>query len=286
MADNRKKQSFRPHNGLLILIGVCLFLMLISSFSDRMNNVMRSGVDSLLMPMQRGMNKAGSYVFERLENLRDLGRVREDNSRLMDELTDLREENARLKLELGELDTLQELLELKDRYPDYATVGAHITCKNSGNWYQSFLIDKGTNDGLALNMNVIAEGGLVGIITSIGSNYATVSSIINDGQYVSAMCVRTEENLIVGGDLTLYEESRLALQNIGWLSEIGTGDMIVTSNISELYLPGLLIGYVDEVTTDANQLQRSGKLIPVVDFNELDDVLVILDLKEIGDFKP
>ena len=63
---------------------------------------------------------------------------------------------------------------------------------------------------------------------------------------------------------------------------IRNGDKIVTSNISGKYLPGILIGYTKDVTTDANNLTQSGYLVPAVDFGQLQEVLVITKKKENG----
>ncbi len=279
MPDKRNDPPIRPHTGLLILVGVCLFLLLLSSFSSSFSNALRNGIDSVLMPMQKGMNTAGRYIFEKIEDRRALARAQEINELLTDELQMLREENARLKLQEFEMQQLRELLDMAEQYPDYETVGAHIIGKNSSNWYRSFLIDKVSNDGIGVNMNVCADGGLVGIVTSVSNSYATVSTIINDAQYVSAMSARTTDNCIVAGDLSLYADGYLSLQNIGMDADIEAGDMIVTSNISELYVPGLLIGYVNEIGTDPNQLMRSGTVRPVVDFDALDSVLIITTLK-------
>lgn len=284
MADNpQQKSPLRPHNGLLILIGVCLFLLLISSFSPAANNAIRSAFDTVLMPMQRGMNRAGRHVFEWLENVRDLSAVQEVNEELREELGMLREENARLKVQLQELEELQELISLRKRYPEYPMIGANVIGKSSGNWYSSFLIDKGTNDGLEVNMNVIAQGGLVGIITSVGDSYATVTAIINDGQYVSAMNARSGEKFLVAGDLLLYRDARIGLQEIPLDSNLGPGDTVVTSATSELYLPGLLIGTVDSVSMGASQLLKEGTLLPAVNFDEIGAVLVITQLKVTGE---
>ncbi|MBQ4425382.1 MAG: rod shape-determining protein MreC [Lachnospiraceae bacterium] len=283
MADPRKKNSFKPRSGLLILIGICLFLMLLSYFSAGFNRAFRSGINAVLMPMQKGMNTAGRYLFGRLENFRDLQSVREDNEILSEELAELRAENARLKLKEEELLQLHELLNMAEQYPEYETIGAHIIGKNSGNWYQSFMIDRGQKDGIKVNMNVIAGGGLVGIITAMGEHYAVVTSLINDDQYVSAMSARTGSNFIVSGDLKLYADGLVGLKNANRTADIEVGDMVVTSNISELYLPGLLIGYVSEISMDSNQLEKSGTIRPVADFEDLDSVLVITTLKELGD---
>ncbi len=280
MSEPRRNQS--PKGGLLIVIGVCLFLMLVSSVSPSFNNALRNGIGSLLMPMQRGMNKAGSYLFGRIEALRELREVQEANEQLKEELAQLRQDNARLKLKEKELDELRKLLSLREQYPEYETLGAHIIGKSSGNWFQSFMIDKGSRDGLKNGMNVLADGGLVGIVTSVGYNFATVTTIINSGQYVSAMTARSGSSFLVAGSLDQYSDGLLRLENIALTADVERGDMVVTSNISDVYLPGLFIGYVEETVTDANQLLRSGTLRPAADFDSLDMVLVITTLKENG----
>ncbi len=284
MNEPRGKKSGHL-GGLLILIGICLFLMLVSSFSSSFNTVIRNGINTVLMPMQKGMNKAGSSLFGRIEKLRGLQNVEEENLLLKEELALLREDNARLKIKEKELAELRTLLNLREQYPEYETLGAHVIGKSSGNWFQSFMIDKGTRDGIELGMNVLADGGLVGIITAVGNQYATVSTIINSGQYVSAMSARSGSSFIVAGDLELYADGLLRLENIGLTADVEKGDIVVTSIISDIYLPGLLIGYVEDVTVDSNQLLKSGTLRPVADFDGLDMVLILTALKNSGESK-
>ncbi len=283
MTENRNPKDFHHRRLLILLVSICLFLLFVSSFSASFNNGVRGALNAVLMPMQKGMNKAGSSVFTELQKLQELHYVQEENEILLREIAEMEQENTRLRLELLELEQARELLKLQEQYPQYETVGAHIIGKNSGNWYQSFLIDKGTADGIRLNMNILAMGGLVGVVTAIGPDYATVSSIINEDRYVSAMSVRTGDTFMVKGDLTLYADQKLAMENIKKNAEVDTGDIIVTSNISDIYLPGLLIGYAEEVQTDPDKLTKSGTLLPVVDFESLDNVLVILKTKETGD---
>ena len=277
----RKKSG--PRGGLLILIGVCLFLMLVSSFSPSFNSVLRNGVNQVLMPMQRGMNRVGSRIFGRLEQLRELNEVQERLQTLEEEMAVLRQQNAQLKVNEKELNELRALLKMQEQYPEYKTVGAHIIGKNSGNYYQSFMIDRGTDDGVVVGMNVMAGGGLAGYVTAVGKNYATVESIINSGQNVSAMSTRDGSNFVVAGSLVRYSDGLLDLNNVSMAADVAVGDTVVTSNISDRYLPGLLIGYVETLETDNNQLTRTGTLRPVADFDNLDTVLVILALKETGD---
>ena len=133
---------------------------------------------------------------------------------------------------------------------------------------------------------LLVNGGLIGIVTDVGLNYATVRTIIDDSSNVSGMSQRTGDICNVAGDMELYEQGRLGLDHIRKESDIESGDRIVTSNISEVYLPGILIGYAENVVTDANNITKSGALIPAGTFEGLQEVLVITQLKnelQIGD---
>ena len=128
-------------------------------------------------------------------------------------------------------------------------------------------------------MNVVAGGGLVGIVTDVGANYATVRSIIDDSSRVSAMAIQSGDGCIVAGDLTLFKEGRLRITNVLKDSDLKDGDKIVTSNTSSVFVPGVLVGYAAEITNDTNNVTKSGYLIPAAEFDSLQEVLVITDLK-------
>ena len=129
----------------------------------------------------------------------------------------------------------------------------------------------------------MAGGGLVGIVTDTGANYATVRSIIDDSSRVSAMAMQSGDRCLVGGDLTLYKEGRLRITDIPDGADVKEGDRIVTSNISSAFLPGILIGYAADITQDSNKLTSSGYLIPVAEFDNLQEVLIITQVKETTD---
>lgn len=196
----------------------------------------------------------------------------------MDTLT---EENSLLVQDKEELARLRELFDLDKQYDEYEKVGARVIAKESGNWFQLFTIDKGSNDGIKRDMNVISGGGLVGIVTEVGPNWSTVRSIIDDNSNVSAMVSTTSDGCIVAGDLRLIDEGSLNIVKlVDADNKVHVGDKIVTSYISEKFLPGILIGYISELNNDANNLTKSGYITPVVDFRHLQEVLVILELKE------
>ncbi len=165
-------------------------------------------------------------------------------------------------------------------YSSLKKVGARVIGKDTGNFFNIFTIDKGSKDGLKEDMNVISGGGLVGIIFDVGDNYAKVRSIIDDESSVSVSFANTSDTGIVSGDLKLIDDGVMNITEVRKEAEVSEGDMVITSQISNKFLPGILVGYVTEVSEDSNELTKSGKIIPVVDFQHIDEVLVITDMKE------
>ena len=266
---------------LLILTILCTLLMLITFGTDVFNRPLNSVVGYAVVPFQQGIGKLGGWLSNRSEELVQIRTLLEENERLKAEIAALTEENTLLQQDKYELNQLRELVELDEQYGEYNKVGARIISRDSGNWYSSFIIDKGADDGLAIDMNVIAGGGLVGRITSVGPNWAKVTSIISDNSNVSAMTLATEDNLIVSGNLQLMAENCITFgQLVDSNNVVAVGDKIVTSNISDKFLPNILIGYINYIETDANNLTKSGLLTPAVDFEHLGEVLVITDQKQ------
>ena len=193
-------------------------------------------------------------------------------------------ENSQLQQDRYELSELRALYELDESYEEYEKVAARIIGKDAGNWFSTFIIDKGAKDGIAVNMNVMAGSGLVGIVTKVGDNWAQVRSIIDDTSNVSATVLSTSDYCFVQGDLKLMNEGVIHITELRTEEgAISKGDKVLTSHISEKYQEGILIGYVDELVLDSNNLTYSGTLTPAVDFEHLHTVLVITDLKQTAD---
>ena len=127
--------------------------------------------------------------------------------------------------------------------------------------------------------NVIADEGLVGIISEVHNNYSIVTTIIGDNSYVSAMDEASGDVCSVRGDLALMDTGKIHVERFKENAEVNEGDRIITSNISTKYLPGILVGYAYDVKPDGNALTKSGQVTPAVDFEHLQKVLVIMQLK-------
>lgn len=272
-------ESKRSKYVLIALTVICVLLIGLTSIHDEWLTPLRTGVGYFLIPVQSGVNRVGSAIYDEIMDYTKLKDALEDNKEMKDIITQLTEENTRLQAEEFELKRLRQLYELDQEYGQYHKVGARVIANDSSNWFQVFRIDKGSKDGIAVDMNVVAGGGLVGIVTDVGANYATVRSIIDDSSRVGAMSLDSSYNCIVAGDLTLYEQGRLKLTDFSRDAVLRNGDQIITSNISTKYLPGILIGYAVDVSIDPDHLTQSGYLIPAADFDNLQEVLILTDLK-------
>ena len=269
----------------LILFFLSLFcgIMIIVSFAlEFTDSPVKDVVGVVLTPIQSGINHVGGWFSGKMDYFEDNLKLAAQNEELQSQVDQLTVENTQLLQDKDELNSLRDLYELDHKYETYEKVGARVISKDdSSNWFSTFTIDKGSNDGLAVDMNVMAGSGLVGIITDVGPNWATVRSIIDDYSNVSAQISETEDTCIIAGDLSLTDEGTVRLVKLNDPdSMVKVGDTVVTSQISDIFLPGILIGYVSEIGVDSNNLTHSGLVSTVVDFKDIKEVMVIKNLKQ------
>ena len=279
----RKGERFTlPSKYLLFILTIlCTVMMLVTFGTNVFNRPFNRVVGYVIVPFEQGIAKAGEWLSNRSDELVQIRTLLAENSALKEQVASLTEENTLLQQDKYELNELRGLLELDEEYGDYNKIGARIISRDSGNWYSSFVIDKGSNDGLADDMNVIAGGGLVGIVTKTGPDWAQGRSIIDDMSNVSAMILKNSDLCYVRGDLEMMSEGTLQLNQLrDQNDEVESGDKVVTSYASAKYHKGILIGYVNELAVDSNNLTKSGSITPAVDFEHLSTVLVITDLKQ------
>ena len=278
-----KKKNHISHTNRYILIGLsafCILMMLLSSFSDRVSGPFKSLANVTVIPLQRGINQIGGWMGDMKDNFSTLKQLQAENEKLQEQVDALTTENNYLQEERYEYQRLQELYRLDQNYADYEKTAAHVIGKDSGNWFSTFTIDKGSNDGIVVDMNVLAVSGLVGIVTEVGPTWARVRSIIDDSNNVSGMVLSTSDTCIVSGDLSLMSTGQIAFDQMeNNDNTVSVGDQIVTSYISDKYLQGILIGSVSEINVDSNNLTRSGYITPAVDFRNIQEVLVITTTK-------
>lgn len=263
------------------LVLLCIGMMFASYSTGFAGETLGRVSGYVFVPFEKGINAVGGWLRDKKENLEELSAAQARSRELQAQVDALTLENSRLMQNQYRLEELEDLYTLDETYGEYDKVAANIIASDSGNWFNTFVIDKGSRDGIAVDMNVIAGSGLVGIVTKVGDNWAQVRSIIDDMSDVSAQVLSTSDLCFVKGDLQLMESGMIQIYQLRDAEgQASIGDTVVTSHVSDKYHPGILIGYINELTLDSNNLTRSGTLTPAVDFEHLHSVLVITDLKQ------
>ena len=274
MRNLKKKFQFRIHLKSKHLLVIMTFFC-----GSAVVSTLASGVTSeplAEVPFEKSINGIGSWIGEINQTFQDKQDLIDKNQELQDAVDTLTEQNNILIQNQSELSRLQELYNLDEEYSSYPKVAARIISKDPGNWYDTFMINRGSNDGIRVDNNVIAGKGLVGIVTEVGPNWATVRAIIDDSSNVSAMTVGTDDTCVVEGELELIDEGKLRFSQLYDKDDkVTVGERVVTSNISDKYVEGLFIGYVSEIELDTNNLTKTGTIVTPVDFQHLKDVFVI-----------
>ena len=276
-----KNQTSMPSKYWLVILAViCVGLLGIEAVSDG-GGPLRFVANYTIVPMQKGISYAGRYLSDISDNFDTLKEVRAENDELKSRVDELTIDNTRLRHEQYELERLRELYQLDENYSDYEKIGAHVIANNGSNWFNDFTIDKGSNDGVKVDCNVLAGSGLVGIVTEVGPDYARVRSIIDDSSNISAMILSTSDICMVRGDLQLASDGKIHFENLpNNDNEIQVGEQVVTSHVSSRFVQGLFIGYISDIQVDSNNLTRYGYITPAVDFSNLQEVLVITTTKQ------
>ena len=276
---NKLKKYFTAKVWLTIFTCLCFFFIGLTYFTDVLTKPLQKVTSAVVIPLQKGVNGIGLWLTEKKDMFESVANLQQENEDLRKQIEDLKQENLLMKENKVELDSLRKLYEIDNAYSDYEKTGATVIGRSADNWYNTFTIDKGSKDGIEVDMNVLSGNGLVGIVTDVSENYSIVRAIIDDASNVSAMVLNTSDVCTLSGDLKVASEGYVNLKYLDRDVKVRDGDMIVTSNISEKYLPGILIGYAQDVTLDANNLTKSGKVITAVDFKHITNVLVIKEKK-------
>lgn len=274
-------RHFNVKVALILVVVLCLASLFIQYFHREDSISFISVAGAVVVPFQEGVNEIGKFLFDRETNRKDLSEANE-------RIAELERENQALKREIDDLGAIRKenaeyrrMLLTKERLAVYEVQAASVIGNDGINVFHRFTVNLGSVDGIEKGMNVTdKDGGLIGLVSYVGLNYSIVTSIIEDGVNLSAMTKNGNENCILSGSLTEYGASRLELRNA--LADIDfSGDgTLVTSYISDRYIPGLLIGYVTEVHPNADGLTQSGFVRTAVDFTRIKEVLIIRRMKE------
>jgi rod shape-determining protein MreC len=255
----------------VIIISILLIVLITFTSQGRTRPAAIEGlVGRVITPVQRVFYASGEYFRNTFRSLYNLRNLKTENEALKIEIEKLKEQNRQLIQMALENSRLRSLLEFKEENTQFNYIGASVTGRDPGNWYDVFTIDKGSKDGIEINDAVIVSHGyLVGKIIEVGTNYSKLMAIIDERSSVSIIVNRTRDMGIVSGSSDSGVTAIMELE-----ADIIKGDDIITSDYSTLP-KGLYIGKVKSVEKQEKKLQKIVVIEPAVDFKRLEEVFVI-----------
>ncbi len=261
----------------VIVLSVAFLGIIIYTINNDQKNAISSGVGSAINPLQKVVYSINDKIKGTLDFFLNFSKIKQEN----EELT---KENIELQNKLLEYDTLKEennrlreVLNFKNSKDNYSYVGTNIIGYSGESFSNGYIIDKGENDGILKGMVVISDKGLVGQVTSTGSNWAIVESLLNENIAVSVMVNSTRETTgILEGYVTRSNSGLTKVTNLPLDSEIKEGDVIVTSGLGQIYPKEIRIGEVISVESDEIKSMKTAIVKPYVDFDKLEDLFIII----------
>ncbi len=273
-------KKFLKSKNIIIIAIVCVVILavVITALADGGNGVLSKAVNTVTKPVQTGISAAVGWLENVYGYMYKYDQIENENTELKKQLTDmenvvreadtLREENERLR----------RLLDLSEKHTDFKFENATVMSRDSSNWNSYLTISKGSSSGLELNDVVVTElGYVVGQITELGENWATVRAV-NDTQInIGAAIEGSGTTAVLTGDFTLMQDNCAKLSYVPAGTSLERGQKIFTSGNGGIYPQGLIIGEVEDVVYEDSGLSVYGIIKCSANISEVSQVFVITD---------
>lgn len=276
----RKKQSISKKNILIIVIILIILLLIIFSFTlkeDRKLSKAESLLKDGLIYSEKIITYPFNYIKENIKEYKKLKDVNKNNNILetsIDRIDSIEAENIELR---RQLETLKEELNINYTLSDYEYLNATVVSRNVGYWHNKITINKGTYNGVEKDMVVISSKGLIGkvIKTSTFTSDVRLITTSDTSNKISVHISNGDNNLYGLINSYDYNKNVLELEGISNTKDVNIGDYVYTSGLGGVFPTGILIGIVEEITTDSYDLAKIIKVKPSADFNDINYVSIL-----------
>lgn len=265
-----------------ITAAICVSLLLgifIAAVSENGTSPLSSAAGNVLAPLA----EVSRSISEKMKDFRagfvSSSTYREEISSLNDEIESYKEQLVDHEMLQHKLHAYEAFLDVKEEHPDYSFLPATVILRDASDIYSSFSINKGSDDGLKINMPVIYGKHLVGIIKELTANTAVVFSLFDPTVSVSAYEIRTREDCYTESDTLLSSQGLIKLSGLSRSTPIVSGGIVCTSGIGGIYPRDLIIGTVTQVGNSETDISAYATIKPDVDITSIVDVFVITDFK-------
>ncbi|MGM9935549.1 MAG: rod shape-determining protein MreC [Clostridium sp.] len=260
----------------VIVLSVTFLGLIAYTVKKENRSIIESGAGSALNPVQRLLYSATNQLKETLDFFLNFSEVKSKNKELVDENEELKNRLAEYSDLEEENERFREMLNFAKERDNYNYIGCDIIGYSGGSFNDGYIVNKGTNDSIAKGMVVITNKGLVGQVTSVGSNWSIVQTLANENIAVSVMVESTRD---ATGYLTGYKDNQnrnlAKVYDLPMDSEVKEGDVILTSGVGMVYPKEIRIGEVISVEEDKVKVMKSAIVKPYVDFNKLEDLFIV-----------
>jgi rod shape-determining protein MreC len=271
-----KKNREKIIGGLAVVLLLSMLMSWSTNNPNRLNFLENLAAEALY-PFQYAASAITGLVrnsWEFVLDVRDVYLENQSLKKLVDkyagielELYEVRQENLRLRA----------LLEFKEGV-QFEMEPAQVIGRNPSSWFSTLTINKGTRDGIKVDMPVLTNQGLVGKTIAVYPSFAKVQLLISPDSGISAIVQRTRDNGVLVG--LSSPKGYAQITRLHQKADIQVGDVIISSPLTGVYPKGIAIGRVVEVMDDPVSLERSALVKPEVDFDRLEEVLIIVNYQD------
>ena len=269
----------------IVLLSVAFCGMIIYSLQSDANGI-SSSVSTVVSPLQKIVYNINSRVKETVDFFLNFSEVKLENEQLKQKNAELANELIEYESLKDEVERLREALNFTESRSNYNYVGVNIIGYSGSSLSDGYIIDKGSNDGIAKNMVVVSYKGLVGEVTKVSSNFAVVQSILNENIAVAVMDQQTRDATGVLQGLSDKKDTNMTVvYNLPIDSDVKEGDIIITSGLGKIYPKEIPVGTVVSVQEDNVKVMKSAVVEPFVNFNKLEELFVVIPNSNIDEIE-
>ena len=258
---------------LIIATFIGLFILMSQTHTNEGTSRFQSVVQTLTYPLQASVNSVASTFKNLWNSYISLIDVNEENKLLRQQLLDIEEKmNQHIENSVQFLRLRNQLLFASKKITD--KIFAEIIGESADNNHDISLINRGSNQLVQRNYIVLRKEGLVGRIQSVSPFQSSVQLITDHRSRVSSLIQRNRIRGLIYGT-----HKGLEMRQINQHANIKIGDRVISSGLGGLYPKGLLIGWVTEIRHQKHELFKTAILDSAVDFNQIEEVFVIVPSK-------
>ena len=274
------RRNIKPKHILILIIIIIIIILAIFSFTlkeDRQLNKFESLIKDTTTGIQKIVSYPFNFIFSKIDDYKELVNIREKYQKLLpevDRIDSLMTENIELR---KQLESMKEELDIKYTINDYEFLNATVISRNVSYWYNTVTIDKGTYNGIEVDMVVVNSEGLIGKVVSTTTFTSDVKLLTtSDTNNKISVAISNGKKKLYGliKDYN-YNNNYLEVEGISNTETVSIGNYVYTSGLGGIFPSGILIGTVEEITTDEYDLAKIINVKLSANFDNINYVAVL-----------